>query len=64
MLRASDSTPWIVTATACRLLGISRQRLYQLQSEGKLVGRQMDSRWVWNRNSVEARAGQLALPEG
>lgn len=61
MLRVSESTPWISTATAMRLLGVSRQRLYQLQQEGKVVGRQEDARWLWNRKSIEARAGQLLI---
>lgn len=54
-------TPWCTMATACRMLGVSRTRVYQLLQEGKLVGRFEDKRWLISRRSLLDRIGQLRL---
>lgn len=56
MSNLGDRQPWVTMATAIRILGVSRQRIYQLIAAGKLVGIQTDGRWLINRTSCQDRA--------
>ena len=55
-----DQLSWVGTRSAMELLGVSRQRLYQLEREGKINGKMVDGRYLWNQRSIEAR---IALME-
>jgi predicted DNA-binding protein (UPF0251 family) len=57
-LRGSELA-YVSSKTCGRMLGVSRQRVQQLLSEGKLSGCVVDGRWVISSRSVEARMALL-----
>jgi hypothetical protein len=54
---------WVPTSTAAKMLRVSKQRVYQLQAAGCIIGRQEDGTWLWSVRSIEARIA-LLLQEG
>lgn len=54
---------WIPVRTAASMLGVSRQRVYQLVAKGALTGRSVDGTVLVGQRSVEARVA-LLLREG
>jgi hypothetical protein len=56
MSSLGDRSAWVSMATARRMLGLTRQRIYQLITEGKLIGIQTDGQWLINRRSCLDRA--------
>lgn len=52
---------WVPVGTARKLLGVSRQRVYALISEGKLTARDMDGTVLVSHQSVRSR---IALMQG
>ena len=47
------------TGEVTRMLGVSRQRVHQLASAGKISGMVVAGRWVFSRRSVAARIALL-----
>lgn len=46
---------WIPARSAAKMLGISRQRVYQLINEGKLAAAVLDGTYFVSRATVETR---------
>jgi hypothetical protein len=57
--KSEANIAWVPVATACRMLRISRQRIYQLLSEGKISGRMCDRVWLINQTSIDSRIALL-----
>jgi len=53
----------VPTPTACKMLRVSKQRVYQLEKAGCIIGRVQDGTWLWSVRSIEARMA-LLLSEG
>jgi len=61
-MRASISQGmWIPVRTASKMLGVSRQRIYELIKLGGLAWCKMDGTVLVGRNSVETRMEQRRL---
>jgi hypothetical protein len=45
------------------MLRVSKQRVYQLEKAGCIIGRVQDGTWLWSVRSIEARMA-LLLSEG
>jgi len=57
-----DALPaWVPTSTACKMLRVSKQRIYQLEKAGCIIGRVQDGTWLWSVRSIEARIALLQL---
>jgi len=50
---------WIPVCSARKLLGVSRQRVYALIAEGKLMARDMDGTVLVSHQSVRARLAYI-----
>jgi len=50
---------YVTTGTAGKMLGVSRQRIHQLLSEGKLSAVMCDGRHMVSARSIEARLALL-----
>jgi len=61
---AEHNIGWIPARTARLMLGVSRQRVYQLLNEGKLSGRVVDGTVLVALRSVEARIALLTKEGG
>jgi len=48
----------VPVGSAALMLGISRQRVYQLLEAGHLIGRKMGSTWLVSMSSVSRRHGE------
>ena len=46
---------WVPVRTTARMLGVSRQRVYQLCNEGKLALITLDGTFFISRSSIELR---------
>lgn len=55
----ADSVAYVATGVARRMLGVSRQRLCQLEAEGKISGQKVGGRWLWQVRSIESRIALL-----
>jgi excisionase family DNA binding protein len=49
---------WITTATAARLLGLTRVQVRYLIRKGVLQARKVDGRWLVSRSSVLSQSGR------
>jgi hypothetical protein len=47
---------WVPVRTAIRVLGLSKQRVYQLIHEGKLTSKELDGTKLVSVRSIEDRA--------
>ena len=61
--RFEANVAWVPVATACRMLQVSRQRVYQLLSDGKISGKMLDRVWLINQTSIESRVALLQREE-
>ena len=59
MRMQADSLGYVATAVARQMLGVSRQRLHQLEQECKISGQMVAGRWLWQVRSIEARIALL-----
>jgi len=59
MSSIADRLAYVPVATACRMLRVSRQRVYQLLDAGRLSGHQVDGTWMVLLRSVQARLALL-----
>jgi hypothetical protein len=50
---------WVPTPTAAKMLRVSKQRVYQLEAAGAIIGRRQDGTWLWSVRSLEARIALL-----
>ena len=50
---------WVPVRTAAHMLGVSRQRVYQLLDDGKLMGRDIDGTILVSQRSIEGRIALL-----
>lgn len=57
--RCSEGISWVPVSVAAAELGVSKQRVHQLISGGRLVGRQYNRTWLVNSRSIEARMALL-----
>lgn len=53
---AAIKVPWVPVASACRILRVSRQRVYQLADSGKLRACSIDGRKLIDLASIVALA--------
>jgi hypothetical protein len=56
----SSTVTWIPVSQACRILRVSRQRVYQLINAGELVGRKLENTWLVSQFSVNDRKERLS----
>ena len=64
MLSAEITPAWIPTRRARTMLRVSRQRVYQLEAEGKIVGKWIDGQWLWSLQSIVGRRAMLREEDG
>jgi hypothetical protein len=57
-------TAWIPVSAAAKYLGVSRQRIHGLLSEGKLIGKKTDTIWLISLRSCESRRVLLESENG
>ena len=55
----ADSVSFVATGVARQMLGVTRQRLCQLENDGKVSGQKVAGRWLWQVRSIEARIALL-----
>jgi hypothetical protein len=52
-------TAYVPVGTARKMLNVSRQRIYQLLTDGKLNGYQQDGTWLVRLISIHSRIAYL-----
>lgn len=55
----ADEAAYIPTGQVCKMLGVTRQRVMQLEREGRISGQLIEGRWVFAVRSIEARLALL-----
>lgn len=59
VVEVEQQTASVPVSYAARMLGVRRQRVYQLLAEGKVGGRQVGGTWFVSLVSVKSRMAML-----
>lgn len=62
-LNSDTRSAFVPVRTACKMLKVTKQRIYQLLKEGKINGHQSDGTWLISVVSIQSRLAYLKSQE-